>query len=592
MIAGLGDAFRRAHRLIWTESFLVAHILIPLSVLSLYSSASSLLLPAGVNRVFVARTAGYVVPIVVVLTIGFFAVHRTRTRLAEGASPSGVRVHASDFVLLLLPLTPVSQYIINSGDILTPGDSILVFALFALLTSLPILVVPLVLRRTGASRPTMYLGMAFAFSITNMAVLSKQFAWHEWGSLKVQLPVLAGLWLLSQLLFQVKARDLMHVAIAIYFGANSLLQIHAREASQISDGEAPTENGLVALIGNREPVAKPSIYLLVYDAYVVNETLLAHGIDNRQQEQYLEGLGFTIYPHTYSVGAATLTTMSRVLNASVDWYDNPRRAVSGDGVVQNLLEEFGYKTYGIFPSDYFFRGISPSYDYSFPGHGSTARLLVGAILEGEFRFDIGFDQVSEDEFVRAKEEILSEAPEEPRFLYSHSELPGHSQFSGACRPDETELFAERLKKANLEIRRDVELVLRNDPDAIVVVAGDHGPYLTRNCFGISDASEEITRLDIQDRFGTFLAIRWPSEEFEDYDDITILQDVFPTIFAYLFEDRGLLEARLESENREKNAISGVTILDGVIWGGRDSGQPLFLGSTERSKDANSNGVDP
>jgi hypothetical protein len=86
--------------------------------------------------------------------------------------------------------------------------------------------------------------------------------------------------------------------------------------------------------------------------------------------------------------------MSRVLNCSVSFYGNPRRGVSGDGVVQNLLEELGYKTYGVFPTDYFFRGIVPSYDYSFPGFSSSASLLVAAILEGEFRFDIEFDKVA------------------------------------------------------------------------------------------------------------------------------------------------------------------------------------------------------
>jgi hypothetical protein len=131
------------------------------------------------------------------------------------------------------------------------------------------------------------------------------------------------------------------------------------------------------------------------------------------------------------------------------------------------------------------------------------------------------------------------------------------------------------------MRHDVEMVVENDPKAIVVVAGDHGPYLTRNCFGISDAFAEVSRLDIQDRYGAFLAIRWPSEDYEEYDDITVLQDLFPAVFAYIFADPGLLEARIEPENREKNAISGVTIMDGVIEGGIDSGQPLFTGGTER-----------
>ena len=116
-------------------------------------------------------------------------------------------------------------------------------------------------------------------------------------------------------------------------------------------------------------------------------------------------------------------------------------------------------------------------------------------------------------------------------------------------PDETELFKDRLDLANDEMKQDIETITQNDPGAIVVVAGDHGPYLTKNCTtilaGHYDISE-ISRLDIQDRFGTFLAIRWPTEDFSEYDDITVLQDIFPAIFAYLFKDDGFLEAKVDS----------------------------------------------
>ncbi len=63
----------------------------------------------------------------------------------------------------------------------------------------------------------------------------------------------------------------------------------------------------------------------------------------------------------------------------------------------------------------------------------------------------------------------------------HTHLPYHSQNSGVCRPDEIELFGERLAQANIEMKQDLALVLENDPEAIVIVAGDHGPHLTKNC---------------------------------------------------------------------------------------------------------------
>jgi hypothetical protein len=270
--------------------------------------------------------------------------------------------------------------------------------------------------------------------------------------------------------------------------------------------------------------------------------------------------------------------MSRVLNSSTNYYGNRRRAISGDGIVQNLLKDFGYKTYGIFPIEYYFRGTIPTYDYWFPDMSSSVMLLTKAIFLGELRFDINFDEVPREEFVQEKSMILSEVPDELRFIYTHSELPGHSTHAGFCRPNEIELFKERLVLANEEMRQDIKLVLENDPEAIVIVAGDHGPRLTKNCYFTEDEFDmsEINRLDIQDRNGTFLAIKWPVSGFEEYDDITVLQDLFPVIFAYIFEDQDMLKARIEPKTNNETRTSGVEVSDGIIIGGVNDGEALYL----------------
>ncbi len=583
MSVRIGRGVDPIRKQVLTADFLLSHIAIPLGVMACYFAACSFLLPAGVNRVFVTRAAGYAVPIAILVWIGSFAVlgpRRIRQRLS---GTSRENLFAGDVILLLLPMTAVVQYILRNDDILSRLDSIFVLSFFVLLAALPIIVVPFLLRNTGSTRVLICLGLAFTFSITSMASLSGEFAWHEWGSLKVQLPVFAGVWLVSWLLFKVQLRTLVYAMVAISFTVNSIFQLNARGGTLSSSDPDQSANRLGALVRSKQPVVTPSIYLLVYDSYVINETMAAYGFDNRVQEQYLEGQGFKIYPRTYSLGALSIASMSRVLNCSVSFYGNPRRGVSGDGIVQNLLEEFGYRTYGVFPSDYFFRGIISSYDFSFPGYGSSTGLLIKAILEGEFRFDIEFDEVSSEEYLQAKETVLSEVSGQPRFVYTHSRLPGHSQGSGVCLPNQVELFGERLVKANLEMRHDIESILEKDPGAIVIVAGDHGPYLTKNCIGTDDAYDisEISRLDIQDRLGTFLAIRWPSEDFEAYDDIAVLQDLFPAVFAYIFADPGILESQVEPSILDRKAISGANVVDGVIVGGINDGQALFIGHPER-----------
>lgn len=352
------------------------------------------------------------------------------------------------------------------------------------------------------------------------------------------------------------------------------------DSAKIGPSSTDTDNKLVELLGSRKPLSTPDIYLLVYDSYVINETMLGYGIDNSAQEKYLEALGFELYPHTYSVAGASIGTMSRTLNASTEYYGSARRGVSGDGIVQNLLESFGYETYGIFRSDYFFQGIGSSYDFSFsfPFPGACHKLLTKAIFMGEFRFDVEFDKPSHEQFVEHKLSGFESVPNKPRFVYMHDHLPGHSQNSGACRLNETALFKERLIQANYEMKQDIETITHKDPGAIIVVASDHGPYLTKNCIttgGHYDISE-ISRLDVQDRFGTFLAIKWPAEDFSEYDDITVLQDIFPAIFAYLFEDDRLLEAKVASTTLGDKVISGASVKNGIIYGGINDGEPLFV----------------
>jgi hypothetical protein len=330
------------------------------------------------------------------------------------------------------------------------------------------------------------------------------------------------------------------------------------------------------------PASTPNIYLLVYDAYVPNETMLAYGIDNSAQEQYLVDQGFVLYPHTYSIGSASAETMSRVLNASRRFYGSNKRAVSGDGVVQKIAKDMGYETYGLFPTDYMFRDLGSSYDHFIPETSIPPYVLMAkAILVGEFRFDIenvGFAPQVRRQFVETKQEIFKNTPENQFFMYTHSNLPSHSQNSGACLPNETKLYQDRLTQANSEMKQDLDLIVKNDPGAVIIVAGDHGPELTKNCFelkGLYPASE-ISRLDVQDRYGTFLAIRWPTNDFAGYDDITVLQDVFPAVFAYLYRDTSILSSKIEPSRTAPDNISEVYVENGIIHGGPNDGEPLYL----------------
>jgi hypothetical protein len=569
-----------------TERFL-SHILIPLWVLTFYFFSLSRFLPAGVNNVFVTQSEEYTFWVTSALSlIFFFILGMKKSKLSFEKSEE--KFSPDNLILLLLPLTPAMQYILSNRQFLSPLEAIYVFFVFAVFAAFIVLFIPTLFKRIGSSQILMFLGLAFTFSVINMASLSWQFSWHEQGRLIIQLAVFAGIFFLSWLFFYIKNQKLLHILVVIMFLSTCVTQLLKVDKDSSNIVSSEKDNKLLTLVNSREPKVTPNIYLLVYDAYVVNETMLSHGIDNQAQEQYLEELGFKIYPHNYTIGSPTQDSMSRVLNASTEFYGSRQKGCAGDGIVQNLLKRYGYKTYGIFPWAHCFRGYRSSYDYSVPSAiSSPANDLMTGVMMGEFQFNIGYNKVTG--FSEEKAKVFSEKTEYPKFLYTHALVPGHSQSSGQCLSNngDIKIYYERLQKANLMMKQDLKTLLENDPNAIIIVAGDHGPYLTKNCYGTGAACvagtsyppydiSEISRLDIQDRFGDFLAIRWPTQDFEEYDDITVLQDLFPAIFAYIFQDPKLLESKVEPVTITNSLISDAKVVDGVIEGGINSGEPLFI----------------
>jgi hypothetical protein len=575
--------FKSALKRFTRVDFLIPNIIVPVAAIVAYGGSfawlSSRLLPGGVNDIFASKLWKYGaillvgICLVVLGFLGFKKGEKVDIRFSRA------RFFPTDALLLLLPLTPVIQYILINKDILSPSGSLIVVAFFMLFSGLYIFALPTLFGVIGSIQTLMILGLAFASTLTSMTLLSSHFFWFGSGSFRIQLAFFVGVFLVAWLLSFVNNRKILVLMVTACFVVNGAFQLISL-GTRVEAPSLPTEeNMLLASVEGRMPVTTPNIYLLIYDSYVPIETMQAYGIDNSAQEDYLRGQGFELYPHTYSVGAGTIESMSRVLNASTDYYGNSRRGVSGDGIVQNLLRVYGYKIYGVFPNNFMFRGIGSKYDFIVSGSSTPPDLqLVKAILMGEFRFDLGFNDQPHEQYVENKQSIFNSIAGDPVFIYTHSDLPDHSQNSGACLPDEIELYEERLAAANLEMRQDIQTITRNDPGAIVIVAGDHGPYLTKNCAGTTGAYDisQIARLDIQDRFGTFLAIRWPTEDYGSYDEITVLQDIFPSIFAYLFHDPSILRSKIDPVTLTPSKISGASVRDGIIFGGINDGEPLYL----------------
>ncbi len=564
----------------------IAEVLFTLLLVFIYTFLGKYLLPDGVNAIFAQRTSSLLlVPLIVFLGIFLFLLNHI-SRKKDTFFRKIDSLDYKDIILLLLPMTPITQYILLNQDILSPFSSLVVFMLFLALAFILAILVPWALSVIASKKALMTVGLSVTFLLYNMSALSAHYSWYLHGSLKIQLIYLSLTFLLLYGVLKINNR-FSYLLVTAFFFINTTVTLINKDnvTGSFESSPAEKENEISAYLDTTKIARTPDIFLLIYEAYANAETMMKYGFDNCEQIQFLKQNGFTIYDGVYSVGGHTLSSMSRVFEPgkSVEGNENSyyRTILSGNSSCLKTLKHSGYKTFGVFHCDYYTQDHIPTYDMIYPSVRpliiAGAGLLIRAILMGEFRYNVSYSPVDYSEYVEKKREILSFQYNYPVFLYSHNQFPGHSQSSGKCLPDETQKYIAGIEIANTEMQEDLKALALANNNSIVIIAGDHGPYLTKNCSSLHEYEiNEIDRLDIQDRYGTFLAIKWPDKAYSDRYDIQILQDIFPALFSYLLDNDSIFnQTRAERVTIDEARVSGVLVKDGYIVGGRDDGKPLF-----------------
>ncbi|HHY21392.1 MAG TPA: LTA synthase family protein [Bacilli bacterium] len=300
---------------------------------------------------------------------------------------------------------------------------------------------------------------------------------------------------------------------------------------------------------------KPNIYLFVYDGIPNERVFTDQDLSFDKLKSLLDDYEFTLYEDTYSLGNASLNSMGKMLDFTDRDIKGPegRDIYAGNSWTNLILRNNGYKSR--FLLDNYYVGHSAVthtelFDEMYPIRTASSTqidyfsVLMRGILQGEMRFDTrGLLDVDEADVQKRKHEIIQEE-KNSFFVVNHYELPGHSQNSGKCLPNETELWIKNLDIALELIERDFDLIEKHDPNSIVIAIGDHGPSLLGDCYDLAAwKKEEITPDLMWDRIGTLVAIRWPDErKAAKFDGALVTnQDVFPVIFSYLADESDYLK---------------------------------------------------
>ena len=491
--------------------------------------------------------------------------------------------HPKDLILILLPMSPIIGFIILNLEYLDAVGFLYVIGIPLVFSLIFTFILPLLFSYFSSFKMLMISGLALSFTVSIMPLITENPNSHLFNSQFVTQVIYLILSFTIMYLFYSFNKTTAYT-IAIVFMLTGTMGNVLSKISKEETAKTPTAERLKIFMNNENNriIDKRNIYIIIYESYPNLETLKFYGYDNTKQIKFLENNNYTIYHGAYSQGGSSTDSTSRMLDINSKISKHGRYYLSGNAFGLDIFKSNGYKTKSLFTSPYFFSSYPITWDEYYPKDDVSkigGKTITKAIYEGHFRFDIFDDNYNYDEYLRLKNKYLSSNAKKPTLFYTHNKYPGHSNNSGKCLPGEKQKYFKNLNKANIEMINDVKAVKKNDPKAIVVLLGDHGPALTKNCRELRNFKiNSIDKYDIQDRYGTFLAIHEPEDLVFEGGDVQLIQDVFPAILANITNNNQLFnELKLERKffDRFNNRVGGVNILDGIIVGGKDDEKPLF-----------------
>ncbi len=480
-------------------------------------------------------------------------------------------------VLSIISLIPIFRYCISNREILFRNEMFYLIFYFALTSFLMIIFYSFVLDSILEISIFQVFNASLLIFIFEMPTISYTYSWVKPNNVDILLGIFLIILIFAYLIFNSTLKQLSLFSVMVFLISiipNLVTEGEDIELANIKMNSVFTKSNYQSL------KTTPSIVLLVYDGYPQLETLRNMDIDNSEHINFLLDQDFTIYNGIYSHGSYTLATMSGLFQGETDTYGikNGRLITGGYSSFINLLNENDYFTAGIFTSSFYLPPTTaPNYDYYYPVSANRSNKIFTSMLRGKQSFKDLIYASPHVNYLSQKRSFLGQIHEyeNPVFLYSHTYYPGHTQNSGQCLDGEFEDWKEDLKKANLEMREDVNSIKKSMENSIIILIGDHGPYLTKNCTSLHNyPPNEINRQDIQDRYGTFVAIRTPDLSQLNFDK-KILQNLFIYIHSYLNGDLSIL-SEINNENIHNSHLpSSINVIDNRIIGGVDDGQVLF-----------------
>jgi hypothetical protein len=294
---------------------------------------------------------------------------------------------------------------------------------------------------------------------------------------------------------------------------------------------------------------KPNIYFVLADSFSSFSYMNDHGIDVSEFKSRLEGRGFRLYEDTFSNYHATTDSMLSMLSMQHHYYlasrklsevsETARRIIGGENNLVRLLRKNGYTIQYIHQDDYLMlHGCTA--DSCFPNvdEFSGGRSVLGEVLPQSLVRVGGVEKLA---ITAIQNEVstqlgLGKESSVPRFQYVHLFVPNHANNNivGRCdEKEELEKYSRRVPAAAESVESIVDDIVRNDRGAVIVLSGDHGPFIDNQCGRQVDIGSVE---EYRDRVGTLTAIRWPDGYDGRFDErIKTNVNVFRYVLASMID---------------------------------------------------------
>jgi len=316
---------------------------------------------------------------------------------------------------------------------------------------------------------------------------------------------------------------------------------------------------------------KNNIFFILMDSFTSMDGLRQLGMQEENQSFLTELAqnGFIHYPSFYTSSQPTTFALFSYVNLSHSFagrnnyfVDDHIRSnhILGGGELYKLLRENHYKINILHESDFFAEDLCSADMCFFSSNYADVNLkikvldIIGFLLplpniyqssvHKLFSEPTKLDKNDQQNFLQSAVEYVKTMDlREPNFTYFHAfSQPTHTgsdtQTVNHCN-EEAEIFAyrKRVRIASLFVLKLTKEILAKDKNAIIIVAGDHGPYIFRKCTRDGIYKQE----EIIERQGAFLSIHWGKSYHGQYDQrIKSSHNLFRYILSYLAHNENLL----------------------------------------------------